>query len=169
MEPHRPEAERSRRLSDKEEQVGSTPTWSTGTPAAFLGSCSATPWPRRHASKFGGRAVAPCDEAMRRDGILLVARRGNPGGRRFESGTRNDSFEPGWRRQHLPRRCSRSVHQSWRPRRSKPCPASSMGEHLSYKQGTVVRFHRWVRTLMRRDGLLLNDEVVGSNPTRHSR
>lgn len=26
---HRPEAERSRRLSDKEEQVGSTPTWST--------------------------------------------------------------------------------------------------------------------------------------------
>ena len=29
--------------------------------------------------------------------------------------------------------------------KTRPCPASSMGEHLSYKQVTVVRFHRWVR------------------------
>ena len=43
----------------------------------------------------------------------------------------------------------------------------AMGEHLSYKQGTAVRFRRWVRTLMRRDGLLHpNDVDVGSSPTR---
>lgn len=32
--------------------------------------------------------------------------------------------------------------------------ASSMGEHLSYKQGTAVRFCGWVRTPMRRVGIL---------------
>jgi hypothetical protein len=35
------------------------------------------------------------------------------------------------------------------------CPAGSVGEHLSHKQGTAVRFCGWVRTPMRRVGILL--------------
>ena len=128
---HRPEAERCRRLSDKKEEVGSTPTWSTTT------RCEETGYFWKRAGATPRRSPVRARHPERRQSDRVGA-------------DNNTSLDTVLASYLLPRRTPQAG-DVWG---THIYPASSMGEHLSYKQGTAVRFRRWVRTLMRRDGLL---------------